>query len=386
MFSEDDQYNEKAVIKVIGAGGGGCNAIDRMIENGVSGVEFISVNTDSQALRKSKAQTKILIGKSTTGGLGAGAKPEVGRQAALEQEDEIRENLSGANMVFITAGMGGGTGSGAAPVIASIARDMKCLTIGVVTKPFSFEGKQRMVQALNAIEEFKQHVDALIVIPNDRLLQITGRFTPYLDAFRMADNVLRQAVQGITEIIDTNGVINVDFADVKTVLQNRGTALMGIGIAKGETRTKDAAQLAIKSSLLETSINGATQAIVNITSSVSASLFDINEIIKEIKDATSTELNLIYGCAINPELGDEIVVTVIATGFENDPLKNVPISPREEIEDEDSEESELERSYLDPKSKPNKKEKVKKGSIFSKNKKEPKEKESDVVVPPWLQK
>ena len=380
MFGEDDQYNEKAIIKVIGAGGGGCNAVDRMIENGVSGVEFISINTDSQALRKSKADTRILIGKSTTGGLGAGAMPEVGRKAALEQEDEIREALAGANMVFITAGMGGGTGSGAAPIIAQIAKDMKCLTIGVVTKPFSFEGKQRMVQALNAIEEFKQHVDALIVIPNDRLLQITGRFTPYLDAFRMADNILRQAVQGITEIIDTNGVINVDFADVRTVLSNRGTALMGIGIAKGETRTKDAAQLAIKSSLLETSINGATQAIVNITSSVSTSLYDINEIIKEIKSASTTELNLIYGCAINPELGDEIVVTVIATGFENDPLKNLPFGNDNAIDDEDEEE---EPTIKVSQEKPSKKDK----KLGKKEKKiKEKEKEVDTIVPPWLQK
>ena len=382
MFGDNDQYNEKAIIKVIGVGGGGCNAVDRMIENGVSGVEFISVNTDSQALRNSKADTRILIGKSTTGGLGAGAKPEVGRQAAIEQEDEIREALAGANMVFITSGMGGGTGSGAAPIIASIARDMKCLTIGVVTKPFSFEGKHRMVQALNAIEELKQHVDALIIIPNDRLLQIAGRFTPYLESFRMADNVLRQAVQGITEIIDTNGVINVDFADVKTVLSNRGTALMGIGIAKGETRTKDAAQLAIKSSLLETSINGATQAIVNITSSVSTSLYDIDEIIKEIKSATTTELNLIYGCAINPELGDEIVVTVIATGFENDPLKDLPLSNDGAIAPEDDEDEELERVILE---KPSKKEKK---SLFSKKEKKvkDKEKEQDAIVPPWLSK
>ena len=282
--------------------------------------------------------------------------------------------------------MGGGTGSGAAPIIAAIARDMKCLTVGVVTKPFSFEGKQRMVAALNAIEEFKKHVDALIIIPNDRLLQITGKFTPYLDAFRMADNVLRQAVQGITEVIDTNGIINVDFADIRTVLKDKGTALMGIGVAKGETRTKDAAQLAIKSSLLETSINGATSAIVNITSSISMSLYDINEVLNEIKNATTTELNVIVGSAINPDLGDEIVVTVIATGFANDPLNDATASSKTgEISDEDDENDRETASFLD--SKPENK--AKKTLFGPKKKDKPTKKEkdkNDTIVPPWLAK
>lgn len=382
MFGDYDEYSERAIIKVFGVGGGGCNAVDRMIENGVSGVEFVSVNTDSQALRNSKADTRILIGKKTTGGLGAGAKPEVGSKAAIENEDEIREVLAGTDMVFITAGMGGGTGSGAAPVIARIAKDMKCLTVGVVTKPFSFEGKHRTIVALEALEEFKKHVDTLIVIPNDRLLQITGRHTPYLEAFRMADNVLRQGVQGIVEIIDTTGVINVDFADIKTVMSNRGTALMGIGVAKGETRTRDAAQLAIKSSLLETSINGATYAIINITSSVQMSLYEVDEVLKEIKNASSTELNLIYGCAINPDLGDEIVVTVIATGFATDPLQNMKSTEGEIGDEEEEDETEPMFGKALTRREQRKQEKLRR--------KEEKHRQlsfdDDESIPPWLKK
>ncbi|MBR4237305.1 cell division protein FtsZ [bacterium] len=383
MFGDYDQYGERAIIKVFGVGGGGCNAVDRMIENGVKGVEFVSINTDSQALRNSKADTRILIGKKTTGGLGAGAKPEIGRQAAMENEDEIREALSGADMVFITAGMGGGTGSGAAPVIARIAKDMKCLTVGVVTKPFSFEGKHRTIVALEALDEFKKHVDTLIVIPNDRLLQITGRHTPYLEAFRMADNILRQGVQGIVEIIDTTGVINVDFADIKTVMSNRGTALMGIGVAKGETRTRDAAQLAIKSSLLETSINGATYAIINITSSVQMSLYEVNEVIKEIKNSSSTELTIIYGCAINQDLGDEIVVTVIATGFATDPLQNMRASSGE-IADEGEDEDPAESMFGKPLSRreQRKQEKLKRKEERGKQLSF----DDDESIPPWLKK
>ncbi len=397
MFSDMDEYTQQAVIKVFGVGGGGCNAVNRMIENKVTGVEFVVVNTDSQALRDSKAETRILIGKKTTGGLGAGAKAEVGRQAAIETEDEIREQMAGTDMVFITAGMGGGTGSGAAPIIAKIAKDMKCLTVGVVTKPFTFEGKSRMVVANEAIDELKKHVDTLIVIPNDRLLQMTGKNTPYLEAFRMADNVLRQGVQGITELINVHGIINVDFADVRTIMSNKGTALMGIGVAKGETRTKDAAQLAIKSALLETTIAGAHYAIVNIASSVQMSLYEVNEVVNEVRNATSTELdNLIYGCAINPDLNDEIVVTVIATGFQTDPFANVTgVGTRTNIiEEDDDDEEAIEEAQ-----------EIKKGlfsSLLGKSRKEPKEKpikakkekkskknddddsNDDLSVPNWL--
>ena len=373
MFDQIEEFAQKAVIKVVGVGGGGGNAVDRMVENGVKGVEFISVNTDSQVLKLSKAETRILIGKKTTGGLGAGANPEVGRQAAEENADEIQEALSGANMVFITAGMGGGTGSGAAPVIARIARDLKCLTVGVVTKPFSYEGKKRMVVALEAIKQLRPYVDTLIVIPNDRLLQVTGRNTPYLEAFRMADNVLRQAVQGITELIDNPGIINVDFADVQTVMQNKGTALMGIGIASGETRAKDAAQKAIKSPLLETSINGATAAIVNVTSSYNLSLYEMDEILHEIQSGSSTEINFIHGCAINPALNDEIVVTVIATGFANDPLENLDVAPGAVSGPEEAKEVEDTEAIDKKKAKKDKKEK--KGKT-----------DAALNIPDWLQK
>ena len=382
MFNRNDEYQKsQAVIKVIGVGGGGGNAVDRMIENGVSGVDFISVNTDQQALRRSKADTRILIGKKTTGGLGAGAHPEVGMAAAEEDADEIRDALSGTDMVFITAGMGGGTGSGAAPVVARIAREeMGCLTVGVVTKPFSFEGPERTVSALEAIHRLRPYVDTLIIIPNDRLLQITGRETPYLEAFRLADNVLRQAVQGITELINSPGVINVDFADVKTTMKDKGTALMGIGVAKGATRAKDAAQLAIKSPLLETSINGATRAIVNVTSSVNLSLYEMAEITNEIQSGSTTQINFINGCVINQELGDEIVVTVIATGFETDPLEQISVSnnsPIEDIQDPDEIFNEPE-----PK-KPNKKH-----SWFGGKKKNKNNDKDDkgMDIPAWLRK
>jgi len=383
MFGDYDDVDisQKAIIKVFGVGGGGCNAVDRMILSGVTGVEFVTVNTDSQALRRSKADTRILIGKKTTGGLGAGAKPEIGEKAALEDEDEIREKMAGADMVFVTAGMGGGTGSGAAPIIARIAKEMKCLTVGVVTKPFSFEGKQRMVVAIEALEKLKDNVDTLIVIPNDRLLQVAGRTTPYLDSFRAADNVLKQAVVGITELIENDGIINVDFADIRTTMLNKGTALMGIGMARGENRTKAAAQLAIKSSLLETSINGATDAIVNITSSANLSLYEVKEVIKEIESASTTELNIIYGCALNPDLGDQIIVTVIATGFSNDPLKQIKSfetkeEPKEVYEEEEEDESETKTSVF--------------GNLFKRKPKKEKNKtnddDSDVSVPPWLSK
>lgn len=315
MYGQDS-FNEKPVLKVVGVGGGGGNAVNRMIENDVKGVDFVAVNTDAQVLRVSRAETRLQIGKHLTRGLGAGAKPEVGKRAALESEDEIRAVLSNADMVFITAGMGGGTGTGAAPIIARLAKEMGCLTIGIVTKPFAFEGPTRTHAAIAGLEELKQFVDTLIVIPNERLLSIIEPNTQMLDAFREADNVLRQGVQGIAEIIAIPGLINVDFADVKTVMENKGTALMGIGIASGETRAIESARKAIHSRLLEVSIDGATDAIVNIATSTSVGLLEIEEALNEIRNAASNDLNIIYGSTINADLGDEMVVTVIATGYE----------------------------------------------------------------------
>lgn len=316
VFGENDNFNQKPIIKVIGVGGGGGNAVDRMIENDVKGVEFVAINTDAQVLKLSKAETRLQIGKRLTRGLGAGAKPEIGKNAALESESDLRELLSNADMVFITAGMGGGTGTGAAPVIAQIAKELGCLTIGIVTKPFSFEGPGRMNAAIAGLEALKPYVDTLIIIPNERLLSIVDPSTPMLDAFREADNVLRQGVQGIAEIIAIPGLINVDFADVRTVMENKGTALMGIGIASGESRAVEAARKAIHSKLLEVSIDGATDAIVNITSGTNVTLFEINQALEEIRNATDKDLNIIYGTALNVDLENELIVTVIATGYE----------------------------------------------------------------------
>ncbi|MFU8793722.1 MAG: cell division protein FtsZ [Acholeplasmataceae bacterium] len=316
VFGESDHFNQKPVIKVLGVGGGGGNAVNRMIENDVKGVVFVAVNTDAQVLKVSKADTRVQIGKHLTRGLGAGAKSEVGRKAAIESLDEIEEVLKDADMVFITAGMGGGTGTGAAPVIAKKAKEMGCLTIGIVTKPFAFEGPARMQAAIYGLEELKPHVDTLIVIPNERLLAISGPTTQLLDAFRESDNVLRQGVQGIAEIIAIPGLINVDFADVKTVMENKGTALMGIGIASGEDRAIEAARKAIHSKLLEVSIDGATDAIVNITSGTDITLFETEQALSEIRNATDRDLNIIYGTTVNMDLDDEMIVTVIATGYE----------------------------------------------------------------------
>ena len=316
VFGDSDHFNQKPVIKVLGVGGGGGNAVNRMIENDVKGVVFVAVNTDAQVLKVSKAETRVQIGKHLTRGLGAGAKSEVGRQAAEESIDEIEEVLKDADMVFITAGMGGGTGTGAAPIIAKKAKEMGCLTIGIVTKPFAFEGPARMQAAIYGLEELKPHVDTLIVIPNERLLAISGPTTQLLDAFRESDNVLRQGVQGIAEIIAIPGLINVDFADVKTVMENKGTALMGIGIASGEDRAIEAARKAIHSKLLEVSIDGATDAIVNITSGTDITLFETEQALSEIRNATDRDLNIIYGTTVNMDLDDEMIVTVIATGYE----------------------------------------------------------------------
>ncbi|HHX79729.1 MAG TPA: cell division protein FtsZ [Acholeplasmataceae bacterium] len=315
MYSQD-AFNEKPILKVVGIGGGGGNAINRMIENDVKGVDFIVINTDAQVLRLAKADTRLQIGKQLTKGLGAGADPDIGEKAAFESEDEIREILRGSDMVFITAGMGGGTGTGAAPVVASIAKELGALVVGIVTKPFSFEGRKRMDRAIKGLEKLKPHVDTLIVIPNDKLLLITDKETPMLEAFREADNVLRRGVQGIAEIIAIPGLINVDFADVRNVMKNKGTALMGIGIASGPNRAVEAARKAIRSPLLEIDINGATDAIVFITSDVDIAMHEVVEVVTEIQNASSSEIDIVYGTGFNIDLQGELIVTVIATGFD----------------------------------------------------------------------
>ena len=311
----DDQL---AVIKVIGVGGGGNNAVNRMIEHGVQGVDFIAVNTDAQALNLSKAEHRLQIGGKLTRGLGAGANPEVGKKAAEESREQLEEVLSGADMVFVTAGMGGGTGTGAAPVIAQIARELGALTVGVVTRPFKFEGRKRQTQAIGGITSMKEAVDTLIVIPNDKLLEIVDKSTPMLEAFREADNVLRQGVQGISDLIATPGLINLDFADVKTIMSDKGSALMGIGIATGESRATDSAKKAISSPLLETSIDGAKGVIMNITGGMNLSLYEVQEAADIVASASDEEVNMIFGAVINENLTDEIIVTVIATGFSDE--------------------------------------------------------------------
>ncbi len=312
----EENFNQRAVIKVVGVGGGGGNAIDRMIENEVRGVEYIAVNTDAQDLAHNKADVRVQIGKTLTRGLGAGTNPIKGRNAALESEQALRDVLQGADMVFVTCGMGGGTGTGAGPVVARIARELGCLTVGVVTKPFEFEGPDCMNKALAGLEELKQYVDTMIVIPNEKLMEVAGRETTYLEAFREADNVLRQGVQGIAEIIAFNELQNIDFADIRTVMTNKGTALMGIGVAKGPNRATEAARKAIHSPLLDVSIDGATDVIVNISASQNITLYEVKEITNEIRNNCDSNLNLIHGQVVNNDLGDEIVVTVIATGYE----------------------------------------------------------------------
>ena len=316
MLEFDMEMEPLASIKVIGVGGGGSNAVNRMIETGVRGVEFITVNTDAQALQHAKSEQKLQIGEKLTRGLGAGANPEVGKKAAEESREMVAERLKGADMVFVTAGMGGGTGTGAAPVIAEIAKECGALTVGVVTRPFTFEGRKRSMQAEMGIEELKQKVDTLIVIPNDRLLEIVDKKTPMLEAFREADNVLRQAVQGISDLIAVPGLINLDFADVKTIMTERGSALMGIGVASGENRAAEAARKAIMSPLLETSIDGARGIIMNITGGSNLSLYEVNEAAEIVIAASDPEVNMIFGASIDEDMKDDIKVTVIATGFE----------------------------------------------------------------------
>ena len=312
------EVNENAIIRVIGVGGAGNNAVNRMIQTGIKGVEFIAINTDKQVLKKSSASTKIQIGEKITRGLGAGANPDIGAQSAEENKTEIAESLRGADMVFVTAGMGGGTGTGAAPVVASAAKEMGILTIGVVTKPFTFEGKKRLSQAERGVESLKSKVDALVVIPNDKLLQITDRKTSMSDALIMADEVLMQGVQGISDLITKPGIVNLDFADVKTIMLNTGMAHMGIGRATGENRAEDAAKQAIQSPLLETSIEGARGVIINITGSDDVGIQEINTAAELVQRSVDPEANIIFGTAVDENLGDEIVITVIATGFDKE--------------------------------------------------------------------
>ena len=310
------EMDQLAKIKVIGIGGGGCNAINRMISGGLNGVDFIVANTDVQALNRSLATTKLQIGSELTDGLGAGANPEIGREAALESKAAIEDALKGADMVFVTCGMGGGTGTGAAPVVAEIAQDLGALTVGIVTKPFSFEGKKRMDQAVKGFDELKKHVDTIIVIPNDRLRELIDKTTPMLEAFREVDNVLHRGVQSISDLIAVAGLVNLDFADVKTVMKDRGNALIGIGVGSGDGRAVEAAKQAVSSPLLETSIDGATDAIINVTGGSSLTLFEVEEAAEVIRSAANTDINTIFGAVINENLNDEVIVTVIATGFE----------------------------------------------------------------------
>ncbi len=307
------EIDQLAKIKVIGVGGGGNNAVNRMIESGIKGVEFIVANTDSQALRNSKADIKVQLGKS---GLGAGANPEVGRQAAEESKDDLKEILKGADMVFVTCGMGGGTGTGAAPIVAEIAQSLGALTVGIVTKPFSWEGNKRLLNADEGLEKLKEHVDTLIIVPNDRLKDIIDKNTPMIAAFKEVDNVLRLGVQSISDLIAVNGLVNLDFADVKAVMENKGDALIGIGVATGENRAIEAARQSVSSPLLETDIRGATDAIVNITGSNNLSLTEVQEAVEVIRQSAQTDINIIFGAVINESLGDDVIVTVVATGFD----------------------------------------------------------------------
>jgi len=309
-----------ASIKVVGCGGGGTNAVNRMIEAGLQGVQFIAVNTDRQALSLSQADLKIQIGEKLTKGLGAGAVPDVGRRAAEESREEIAQAIKGADLVFVTAGMGGGTGTGAAPIVAEIARESNCLTIAVVTKPFAFEGKQRMKNAEMGINELKQSVDTLVVIPNDRLLQVVSKNTTVLEAFRIADDVLRQGIQGISDLIAMPAMINLDFADVKTIMESGGMAHMGIGEGKGETRLVDAASKAISSPLLETKIDGARAVLINVTGGKDLSIMEINEAANLVMESADSEANIIFGAGIDESMQDEVRITVIATGFEKTPF------------------------------------------------------------------
>jgi cell division protein FtsZ len=325
MFSFEDDEIMSVRIKVIGVGGAGCNAINTMVASSLTRVEFIAANTDLQALSRSQAAFKIQLGPERTRGLGAGAKPDVGREAAFESKDKLRDCLEGAEMVFVTAGMGGGTGTGAAPIVAGIARELGALTVGVVTRPFQYEGHRRMSHAEEGLRELRKNVDTLLVIPNQRLLTLVDKSTPLLEAFKVADDVLRQAIQGIADVITTSGHVNVDFADVRTVMTYMGRAVMGIGVSRGSNRALEAAQKAISSPLLEEgSVEGARGALLNISGGPSLTLHEVDEASSIIKEAADPDANIIVGQVINPDMGDELVITVIATGFDRD--EPVPVA------------------------------------------------------------
>lgn len=325
------QTNYLAVIKVVGVGGGGVNAVNRMIERGLQGVEFIAINTDAQALLLSDADVKLDVGRDLTRGLGAGADPEVGRRAAEDHEEEIEQAIAGADMVFVTAGEGGGTGTGGAPVVARIAKSIGALTVGVVTKPFSFEGKRRMSQADVGVQALKDEVDTLIVVPNDRLLEVSDRSISMLEAFDTADRVLLAGVQGITDLITTPGLINLDFADVKSVMQDAGTALMGIGSSRGADRAIKAAELAVASPLLESSIEGAQGVLMSIQGGSNLGLYEINDAAKLVEESVHPDANVIFGAVIDDSLGDEVRVTVIAAGFDESQQRPAPaVVPQEQ--------------------------------------------------------
>lgn len=333
----ESEENTAAVIKVVGVGGAGCNAVNRMIDSELGGVEFIAINTDKQALAKSKAQTKLQIGEKLTKGLGAGANPEIGQKAAEENIEDIRKFLAGADMIFVTAGMGGGTGTGAAPIIAKVGRDLGALTVGVVTKPFTFEGKKRRAHADLGVQFLEGYVDSLVIVPNDRLLDIADKNTAMIDAFNMADDVLRQGVQGISDLISDAALINLDFADVKTVMGNRGVAHMGIGRGTGDDRVATAIESAIKSPLLETDVKGAKAVLLNITGGYDLGMLEANEAAEQIAKAADPDAIIIFGATVREDIQDEIIITVIATGFNEDGKGRpaAPEAPEQEVPEED---------------------------------------------------
>ena len=381
MLNFEVELDGFAQIKVIGAGGGGNNAVNRMVEAQLQGVEFIAVNTDKQALHTSQAEHKIQIGEKLTRGLGAGANPEVGKRAAEESKDDIVKVLQGADMVFVTAGMGGGTGTGAAPVIAQLAKEMGILTVGVVTKPFVFEGKVRMKNAESGISELKSKVDTLITIPNDRLLQIVQKNTSMLDAFSIADDVLKQGIQSISDLIAVPGLINLDFADVTSIMKEKGLAHMGIGNATGENRALEAARQAIQSPLLETSIRGAKGVLLNITGGSNLGLFEINEASTLVQESCDPEANIIFGASIKEDLGEEISITVIATGFDDKQNLNLDINEKSKINQRPT----LNSVIRQPEVEQPQVEEVKESIVF--HKEEPKrvnEIEDDMEIPTFL--
>ncbi len=339
QFEKIEEQNAKIIV--IGVGGGGCNAVNRMIDENPKGVVFVAVNTDAQALGKCKAENKLQIGEKLTKGLGAGGNPEIGQKSAEESLEEISKHIEGAEMVFVTAGMGGGTGTGAAPIIAKAAKEKGILTVGVVTKPFSFEGRKRAEHAELGIKYLKKFVDSIVIVPNDKLLQISDSNTSFLDAFKMADEVLRKGVQGITDLISEEGMINLDFADVETVMRDRGVAHMGIGHGKGEDKVNDAVSSAVESPLLETTVAGAKAILLNITGGYDIGMMDINEASNQIHSVADKDAIIIFGAAVREDMQDEMSITIIATGFENAPsnYSNIPEEPAEEKDEESSEDA-----------------------------------------------